>query len=345
MLKELFNFDTEDFFGNEEYNFLDIIEIDDDNARFKDNSEIIKQLEEVGASAEKDVIMLAGAITLNNLLYKIFRSVRAEKKDINCVLGFESYSGRVWELLVAIWKGNYQNFQELIDEKIVIKKNELQCILTHCLIGNNELLPQKKYGEKGEVTIDTPQILKNLVNGNDGLGEDRLYYLDCDKICGYKLNEIVSFWKKLTDQPTLQIISNIKNNNGNGVLGSIKHFFRYEWDHLITSYFNSPYNDGMLSDDGLFIYEDNNKGFSDFCKNIFKDYTSGEILNKNFSNNYDFDKLDDDYKSFYINDKILNIIYIVVGHGTHIDNKRNNPYDGYFENITKILNKIEDKIE
>ena len=345
MLKELFNFDTEDFFGNEEYNFLDIIEIDDDNARFKDNSEIIKQLEEVGASAEKDVIMLAGAITLNNLLYKIFRSVRAEKKDINCVLGFESYSGRVWELLVAIWKGNYQNFQELIDEKIVIKKNELQCILTHCLIGNNKLLPQKNIGEKGEVTIDTPQILKDLVNGNNGLGEDRLYYLDCDKICGYKLNEIVSFWKKLTDQPTLQIISNIKNNNGNGVLGSIKHFFRYEWDHLITSYFNSPYNDGMLSDDGLFIYEDNNKGFSDFCKNIFKDYTSGEILNKNFSNNYDFDKLDDDYKSFYINDKILNIIYIVVGHGTHIDNKRNNPYDGYFENITKILNKIEDKIE
>ena len=344
MLKELFNFDTEDFFGNEEYNFLDIIETDDDNARFKDNSEIIKQLEEVGASAEKDVIMLAGAITLNNLLYKIFRSVRAVKKNINCVLGFESYSGRVWELLVAIWKGNYQNFQELIDEKIVIKKNELQCILTHCLIGNNELLPQKKYGEKGEVTIDTPQILKNLVNGNDGLGEDRLYYLDCNEICGYKLNEIVSFWKKLTDQPTLQIISNIKNNNGNGVLGSIKHFFRYEWDHLITSYFNSPYNDGMLSDDGLFIYEDNNKGFSDFCKNIFKDYTSGEILNKNFSNNYDFDKLDDDYKSFYINDKILNIIYIVVGHGTHIDNKRNNPYDGYFENITKILNNIENKI-
>ena len=345
MLKELFNFDTEDFFGNEEYNFLDIIEIDDDNARFKDNSEIIKQLEEVGASAEKDVIMLAGAITLNNLLYKIFRSVRAVKKNINCVLGFESYSGRVWELLVAMWKGNYEKFQELIDEKIVIKKNELQCILTHCLIGDNKLLPEYQIGNKEEVIINTPQILKNLVNGNNGLGEDRLYYLDCNEICGYKLNEIVSFWKKLTDRPTLQIISNIKNNNGNGVLGSIKHFFKYEWDHLITSYFNSPYNDGMLSDDGLFIYEDNNKGFRDFCKNIFKDYTSGEILNKNFSNNYDFDKLDDDYKSFYINDKILNIIYIVVGHGTHIDNKRNNPYDGYFENITKILNKIEDKIE
>ena len=344
MLKDLFKFDTEDFFGNEEYNFLDIIETDD-NARFKDNSEIIKQLEKVGASAEKDVIMLAGAITLNNLLYKIFRSVRAEKKNINCVLGFESYSGRVWELLVAMWKGNYEKFQELIDEKIVIKKNELQCILTHCLIGDNKLLPEYQIGNKEEVIINTPQILKNLVNGNNGLGEDRLYYLDCNKICGYKLNEIVSFWKKLTDRPTLQIISNIKNNNGNGVLGSIKHFFKYEWDHLITSYFNSPYNDGMLSDDGLFIYEDNNKGFRDFCKNIFKDYTSGEILNKNFSNNYDFDKLDDDYKSFYINDKILNIIYIVVGHGTHIDNKRNNPYDGYFENITKILNKIEDKIE
>ena len=344
MLKDLFKFDTEDFFGNEEYNFLDIIETDD-NARFKDNSEIIKQLEKVGASAEKDVIMLAGAITLNNLLYKIFRSVRAEKKNINCVLGFESYSGRVWELLVAMWKGNYEKFQELIDEKIVIKKNELQCILTHCLIGDNKLLPEYQIGNKEEVIINTPQILKNLVNGNNGLGEDRLYYLDCNEICGYKLNEIVSFWKKLTDRPTLQIISNIKNNNGNGVLGSIKHFFKYEWDHLITSYFNSPYNDGMLSDDGLFIYEDNNKGFRDFCKNIFKDYTSGEILNKNFSNNYDFDKLDDDYKSFYINDKILNIIYIVVGHGTHIDNKRNNPYDGYFENITKILNKIEDKIE
>ena len=343
MLKELFNFDTEDFFYEGEYSLLDIFESNGDKVGLKNNTEIIKQLETVGASAEKDVIMLAGAITLNNLLYKIFRSVRAVKKDINCVLGFESYSGRVWELLVAIWKENYQNFQELIDEKIVIKKNELQCILTHCLIGNNKLLPQKNIGEKGEVIIDTPQILKNLVNGNNGLGEDRLYYLDCDKICGYKLNEIVYFWKELTGRPTLQIISNIKNNNGNGVLGSIKHFFRYEWDHLITSYFNSPYNDGMLSDDGLFVYEENN-GFSDFCKNIFKDYTSGEILNKNFSNNYDFDKLDD-YKSFYINDKNLNIIYIVVGHGTHIENKRNNPYNGYFENITKILNKIENKIE
>ena len=289
--------------------------------------------------------MLAGAITLNNLLYKIFRSVRAVENGINCVLGFESYSGRVWELLVAIWKGNYQNFQELIDEKIVIKKNELQCILTHCLIGNNKLLPQKKYGEKGEVTIDTPQILKNLVNGNDGLGEDRLYYLDCDEICGYKLNEIVSFWKNLTGRPTLQIISNIKNNNGNGVLGSIKHFFRYEWDYLITSYFFSPYNDGMLSDDGLFIYEDNNKGFSDFCKNIFENYTSGENLKENLNDNYELKILEDDHKSFYINDKELNIFYIVVGHGTHLENKRNNPYNGYFENITKILNKIENKIE
>lgn len=345
MLKELFKFDTEDFFYEGEYSLLDIFESNGDNARFKDNSEIIKQLEEVGASNEKDVIMLAGAITLNNLLYKIFRSVRAVENGINCVLGFESYSGRVWELLVAIWKGNYQNFQELIDEKIVIKKNELQCILTHCLIGNNKLLPQKKYGEKGEVTIDTPQILKNLVNGNDGLGEDRLYYLDCDEICGYKLNEIVSFWKNLTGRPTLQIISNIKNNNGNGVLGSIKHFFRYEWDYLITSYFFSPYNDGMLSDDGLFIYEDNNKGFSDFCKNIFENYTSGENLKENLNDNYELKILEDDHKSFYINDKELNIFYIVVGHGTHLENKRNNPYNGYFENITKILNKIENKIE
>ena len=253
MLKDILKFDVNDFFENEEYNFLDIIEAEDDNARFKDNSEIIKQLEEVGASSEKNVLMLAGAITLNNLLYKIFYAVRSQQKRINCVLGFESYSGRVWELLVAIWKGNYQNFQELIDEKIVIKKNELQCVLTHCLIGDNKLLPEYQIGNKEEVIINTSQILKDLVNGNDGLGEDRLYYLDCNKICGYKLNEIVSFWKNLTENHTLQIISNIKNNNGNGVLGSIKHFFRYEWDHLITSYFNSPYNDGMLSDDGLFL--------------------------------------------------------------------------------------------
>lgn len=343
MLKELFNFDTEDFFGNEEYNFLDIIEIDDDNARFKDNSEIIKQLEEVGASAEKDVIMLAGAITLNNLLYKIFRSVRAVKKDINCVLGFESYSGRVWEILIAIWKDNYKNFRDLIGKESVIKNNELQCVLTHCLIGDNTLLPEYQIGNKEEVIINTPQILKNLVNGNDGLGEDRLYYLDCDKICGYKLNEIVSFWKNLTGRPTLQIISNIKNNNGNGFLGSIKHFFRYEWDHLITSYFNSPYNDGMLSDDGLFVYM-GNENFEKFCKNIFKDYTSGGNLEENLNDNY-FNKLDDDFKTFYINDENLNIIYIVVGHGTHLENKRYNPYNEYFENITKILNNIENKNE
>ena len=344
MLKDILKFDVNDFFENEEYNFLDIIEAEDDNARFKDNSEIIKQLEEVGASSEKNVLMLAGAITLNNLLYKIFYAVRSQQKRINCVLGFESYSGRVWELLVAIWKGNYQNFQELIDEKIVIKKNELQCVLTHCLIGDNKLLPEYQIGNKEEVIINTPQILKDLVNGNDGLGEDRLYYLDCNKICGYKLNEIVSFWKNLTENPTLQIISNIKNNNGNGILGSIKHFFRYEWDSLITSYFNSPYNDGMLSDDGLFFYM-GNENFENFCKNIFKDYTSGKNLEVILNDKYELKILEDDHKSFYINDKILNIIYIVVGHGTHIDNKRNNPYDGYFENITKILNKIGNKIE
>jgi len=344
MLKDILKFDVNDFFENEEYNFLDIIETEDDNARFKDNSEIIKQLEEVGASSEKNVLMLAGAITLNNLLYKIFYAVRSQQKRINCVLGFESYSGRVWELLVAIWKNKYGNFS-VIEKTVKIKKDDLQCVLTHCLIGDNKLLSEYKLGKKDEITINTPQILKNVVNEGDGLGEDRLYYLDCNEICGYKLNEIVSFWKKLTDRPTLQIISNIKNNNGNGVLGSIKHFFRFEWDHLITSYFNSPYNDGMLSDDGLFVYEENNKGFSYFCKKIFKDYTSGEILNKNFSNNYDFDKLEDDHKSFYINDKELNIIYIVVGHGTHLENKRNNPYNGYFENITKILNKIGNNIE
>ena len=344
MLKDILKFDVNDFFENEEYNFLDIIEAEDDNARFKDNSEIIKQLEEVGASSEKNVLMLAGAITLNNLLYKIFYAVRSQQKRINCVLGFESYSGRVWELLVAIWKGNYQNFQELIDEKIVIKKNELQCVLTHCLIGDNKLLPEYQIGNKEEVIINTSQILKDLVNGNDGLGEDRLYYLDCNEICGYKLNKIVSFWKKLTDRPTLQIISNIKNNNGNGVLGSIKHFFRYEWDSLITSYFNSPYNDGMLSDDGLFFYM-GNENFENFCKNIFKDYTSGKNLEEILNDKYELKILEDDHKSFYINDKELNIIYIVVGHGTHLENKRNNPYNGYFENITKILNKIEDKIE
>ena len=344
MLKDILKFDVNDFFENEEYNFLDIIEAEDDNARFKDNSEIIKQLEEVGASSEKNVLMLAGAITLNNLLYKIFYAVRSQQKRINCVLGFESYSGRVWELLVAIWKGNYQNFQELIDEKIVIKKNELQCVLTHCLIGDNKLLPEYQIGNKEEVIINTSQILKDLVNGNDGLGEDRLYYLDCDQICGYKLNEIVSFWKRLTENPTLQIISNIKNNNGNGVLGSIKHFFRYEWDHLITSYFNSPYNDGMLSDDGLFFYM-GNENFENFCKNIFKDYTSGKNLEEILNDKYELKILEDDHKSFYINDKELNIIYIVVGHGTHLENKRNNPYNGYFENIIKILNNIENKIE
>ena len=343
MLKELFNFDTEDFFGNEEYNFLDIIEIDDDNARFKDNSEIIKQLEKVGASSEKNVLMLAGAITLNNLLYKIFYAVRSQQKRINCVLGFESYSGRVWEILIAIWKNEYGNF--LVREKTVeIKKDDLQCVLTHCLIGDNKLLQEYQIGNKEEVIINTPQILKDLVNGNDGLGEDRLYYLDCDEICGYKLNEIVSFWKNLTGRPTLQIISNIKNNNGNGVLGSIKHFFRYEWDSLITSYFNSPYNDGMLSDDGLFFYM-GNENFENFCKNIFKDYTSGKNLEEILNDKYELKILEDDHKSFYINDKELNIIYIVVGHGTHLENKRNNPYNGYFENITKILNKIENKIE
>lgn len=343
MLKELFNFDTKDFFYNGEYSLLDIFERNGDKVGLKNNTEIIKQLEEVGASAEKDVIMLAGAITLNNLLYKIFRSVRAVEKDINCVLGFESYSGRVWEILIAIWKKNYDNFS--VREKTVeINKNDLQCVLTHCLIGDNKLLPEYQIGNQKEVTINTPQILKNLVNGNDGLGEDRLYYLDCDKICGCNLNKIVDFWKNLTGRPTLQIISNIKNNNGNGFLGSIKHFFRYEWDYLITSYFNSPYNDGMLSDDGLFIYEDNNKGFSDFCKKIFKDYTSGENLEKNLNDKYELKILEDDSKTFYINDKKINIIYIVVGHGTHLENKRHNPYNGYFENITKILNKIENKI-
>lgn len=343
MLKELFNFDTKDFFYNGEYSLLDIFERNGDKVGLKNNTEIIKQLEKVGASAEKDVIMLAGAITLNNLLYKIFRSVRAVEKDINCVLGFESYSGRVWEILIAIWEKNYDNFS--VREKTVkIKKNDLQCVLTHCLIGDNKLLPEYQIGNQKEVTINTPQILKNLVNGNDGLGEDRLYYLDCDKICGCNLNKIVDFWKNLTGRPTLQIISNIKNNNGNGFLGSIKHFFRYEWDYLITSYFNSPYNDGMLSDDGLFIYEDNNKGFSDFCKKIFKDYTSGENLEKILNDKYELKILEDDSKTFYINDKKINIIYIVVGHGTHLENKRHNPYNGYFENITKILNKIENKI-
>jgi hypothetical protein len=343
MLKELFNFDTKDFFYNGEYSLLDIFERNGDKVGLKNNTEIIKQLEKVGASAEKDVIMLAGAITLNNLLYKIFRSVRAVEKDINCVLGFESYSGRVWEILIAIWGKNYDNFS--VREKTVeINKNDLQCVLTHCLIGDNKLLPEYQIGNQKEVTINTPQILKNLVNGNDGLGEDRLYYLDCDKICGCNLNKIVDFWKNLTGRPTLQIISNIKNNNGNGFLGSIKHFFRYEWDYLITSYFNSPYNDGMLSDDGLFIYEDNNKGFSDFCKKIFKNYTSGENLEKNLNDKYELKILEDDSKTFYINDKKINIIYIVVGHGTHLENKRHNPYNGYFENITKILNKIENKI-
>ena len=111
------------------------------------------------------------------------------------------------------------------------------------------------------------------------------------------MHEIVTFWKSLTNKPTLQIISNIVNNNGNGFLNSLKHFFRYDWDHLVASYFDSPYNDGMLSDDGLFIYR-NNPAFERFCKDTLEKYTLGELREETVNNDYEIKLYDKNNNEF-----------------------------------------------
>ena len=307
MFKDIFEIDVDDFFYDKKYKELDIFSAEE----FKSDEIIKEQLLKVGACAEEDVIMLAGVIVLNNLLYKVFKVANDNNITVNCTLGFESYSGRVWEMLIALWKKEYKSLPAR-DDCAKLTQNALQCVLTHCLIGTNNLCyNEATIGNREQVLIKVSQILKDLV-----LGEDRMDYLDCKTIFGYNIEELVLYWKNLTSKPTIQVISQIVDNEGSGFSGFFKHFFYWRFDRMLGSYYNSKYNDEMLSDEGLFIYH---KNFTEYSYLKFNKHNSG---------------------GKYIKDDVLNIVYIIADAGGHLENSRFYPYASQPSRVYNIIDDI-----
>lgn len=311
MLKDIFNIDVNDFFYSA-YSELDIAS----SAGFKSRETIKSLLCDVDGCFEEKVIMLAGVIALNNLLYKVYKVANCNNINLNCTLGFESYSGRVWEMLIAIWLNAYQNFPTRDDDNAKVTRDALQCVLTHCLIGNNKLFyNEASIGNRQQVLIKVSEILKGLANG-EGLGEDRMDYLDCEKIFGTNIKDLVVYWKQLTDKPTIQVISQIVYNEGSGIGGFLKHLFHWRFDRLLSSSYESQYNDGMLSDQGLFIYHDD-----------FKDYKTLPFIQPQNGGKY-------------VKDDELNIVYIIADAGRHLDNKRWMPYDKQASRVYNIIDIV-----
>ena len=312
MLKDIFKIDVDDYFHNGVYSQLDVAS----SEGFKSRETIKSLLSSSGACEEKDVIMLAGVIALNNLLYKVFNVAKGNNMSVNCILGFESYSGRVWEMLIALWLKEYDGLL-VRDEVCCMQQNSLKCVLTHCLIGSNKLFyNEATIGNRQQVLIKVSEILKGLANG-EGLGEDRMDYLDCEQIFGVNIKDLLLYWKKLTCNPTIQVISQIVDNEGSGISGFFKHIFSWSFDRVLASYYASPYNDGMLSDQGLFFYHDN-----------FKDYSSLPFVQNSSG-------------CKYVTDEELNIKYIVVGAGRHLDNKRWKPYDKQASRVYSIIDAMD----
>lgn len=309
-----------------------------------EGEEIYNNIKKLGATKEQNMIMLAEVIVLNNLLYYVFKSAEITKKKALVNLAFSSYGGRVFEMLMSLLKNDYSNLLEDAsnNKSVNVKKNSINTIFIHSLIGSNDL---KSDVNNNLINFNKEKIFKDI--GNKVISRDRLKYFNCNNIFGNSFESLIEYYnKKINDKKLNQIISKFTENKNNGFL---KNFLRWEFDGILTSFYENKYNDGMLSQDGLFIYNNNvtrdkvseivSSNINNPLKNAEYKAIKGNVEKTSYSYN-----LDSGDGFFIIEDE--NIRYIHIGAGEHLctDIKKNKDSYSIYDNRGKFLNYLLKKI-
>ena len=322
------------FINNLPTNDLDIIKETKKNIEYVKDKEILAQIKELGAVGEQDMILLAEVIVLNNILYDVYKFAEYNSKNIISNITFSSYGGKVFELLMSLIKNNYENISECVDNDhcVFVEKNSLNTLFIHGLLGANKV----KENNNDLIIINNNKIIKSL--GSAVVSNDRLQCFNIKTLFGNTFIDIIKFYnEKVNEHKIIQIISKFKENNSTDI---VKSTFKFEFDNVISSLYKSKYYDGLLSDDAIFVY--NNDDISNKIKNIIKNniespfnknnyfiLSDNKITQKNIDFNINFNKKDG---IFIIDDNDNNIKYIHIGSGNHLNNEKkiNNEaiYDG-----------------
>ena len=216
---------------------------------------------------------------------------------------------------------------------VSVKKNSLTAVLIHGLIGDNRI----KKNEKEKLFFNNENLFKAFAGGI--VSQDRLKYFSCDNIFGNSFDSIFEFYnEKVNSEKINQIISKFRRKSNYNLL---KNLVRWDIDEAIYSFYDGEFNDGLLSSDGLFIY---NK-FLD--RNYVNDIIGTKVDSKSSKTIFYSKSLSSTESKlsvvsqpgcYVIEDK--NIRYIHMGGGTHmcVDNEKDS-YDIY-ENRGEFLKKL-----
>jgi len=332
------------FINNLPINDLKIIKETKKNIEYVNDKEILAQIKELGAVGEQDMILLAEVIVLNNILYDVYKFAEYNSKNIISNITFSSYGGKVFELLMSLIKNGYQNISEECtddDHCVFVEKNSLNTLFIHGLLGANKV----KENNNDLIIINNNKIIKSL--GSAAVSKDRLQCFNIKTLFGNTFIDIIKFYnEKVNEHKIIQIISKFRENNSTDI---IKSTFKFEFDNVISSLYKSKYYDGLLSDDAIFVY--NNDDISEKIKDIIKNnieyplnennyftLKNNKIKHKTINFNINFKKKDG---IFIIDDDDNNIKYIHIGSGSHLNNEKkiNNEaiYDGRGLLVDEIL--------
>ena len=303
----------------------DVVKLDDDA--------VFRKIKDLGAVGEIDMKLLAEVIVLNNLLFCVYKFANQYSKNVISNLAFSSYGGRVFEMLMSIIKNEYRNFStNVFKEEVFVKKDSLTAVFIHGLIGDNKI----KKSEKDRLFFNNENLFKAFAGGV--ISRDRLKYFSCEGIFGNSLSSIFEFYNsKVNSNKVNQIISKFRRKGNYSLL---KNLVRWDIDEAIYSFYDGEFNDGMLSSDGLFIYDnslDRVKVNSIIGSKIDNSSSENKFIGENVTEEKKINVKSQ--SGFYIIEG-KNIRYIHVGGGTHIcvDNEKDS-YEMY-ENRGEFLKGV-----
>lgn len=323
---------------------IDIIKESKKNIEYIKDKEILSKIKELGSVTEEDMILLAEVIVVNNILYDIYKFAEYNNKDIISNITFSSYGGKVFELLMSLIKNDYTNLSECIDDthQVFVEKNSLNTLFIHGLLGNNKV----KENNSDLIIINNNKIIKSL--GSAVVSSDRLECFNIKTLFGNTFPDIIKFYKEhVNENKLLQIISNFKENNSTDLAKST---FRFDFGNVISSLYKSKFYDGLLSDDAIFIYKNDN--ISNKIKNIIKTNIEYPFNKNNYfvlsdnkitQKNLDFDiKFNKKNGLFIIDDNDNNIKYIHIGSGNHLSNEKKINNEAIYEGRGLLVDELLD---
>ena len=314
---------------------------EDSNSTLISDTKITEEsLNKYGASCEKDMIMLAATIVLNNLLYDIYDASYKSGTNVKCNIAFNSFGARNFEMLLAIWKKNYDGLTT--NGGLCINKDQIQCTILQGLIGNNKLCYESGKDTSTLRYFNVNKIFEDGVNKFAGISADRMQYFNTDGIFGITQNELLKYWTDNTHTPLMQIITKVRSNGNNDksrVGGFIKGLLNFDQAQVQSSGYNSKYHDGMLSDEGLFSYH--NSEFRKNVEDILNTYVNNKLGKYDYKNSSSISNLiySNGQGTFIIYDDVTKIYYIHVGAGNHTG-ETSQPYCGKEDDLYAAIELV-----